>query len=155
MALENAKKFMEELDSNEKALEILQGQELSDDEKGIAALASAARETGYDVSDEEIKEFFAASKQKIAQAADQAATEVQKLSREEIDAVAGGKKGHYDCVDTYRDDENCWVHDSCKKFIVNYWTKDENGEIVCENNSFCKGAVRKYDCNMLRVGVHE
>jgi hypothetical protein len=150
MALENAKKFMEELDSNEKALEILKAHEQTDEEQEVAVLASAARETGYDVSDEEMKELLTATKSHLVQAGDEAAAKVA-LSKEEIDKVAGGKD-HDCCVDTFKDGENCWVNDSCKKFVTNYWQEDGDGNVTCYGTAFCDGVMRKHDCKFGRVG---
>ena len=57
-------------------MEILKARELTDDEQGIAVLSSAARETGYDVSDEEMKELLTATKSHLVQAGDEAAAKV-------------------------------------------------------------------------------
>jgi len=150
MALENAKKFMEELDNNEKALEILKARELTDDEQGIAVLASAARETGYDVSDEEMKELLTATKSHLVQAGDEAAAKVA-LSKEEIDEVAGGK-GHDICHDTFKDGENCWWNDSCNKVVNIYWAEISDGTYECYGTAFCDGFMKKHDCKYGRVG---
>jgi len=150
MALENAKKFLEELDSNEKALEILKAHEVTDNDQGIATLASAARETGYDVSDEEMKELLTATKSHLVQAGDEAAAKVQ-LSRDEIDKVAGGK-GHDICHDTFKDGENCWWNDSCNKVVNMYWTKCSDGTYECYGTAFCNGFMKKHDCIVSRYG---
>ena len=150
MALENAKKFMEELDSNEKALEILKTHEMTDDEQGIAVLASAARETGYDVSDDEMKELLTATKSYLVQAGDEAAAKVA-LSKDEIDKVAGGKKGHDICTDTFKDGENCWVNDSCNKVIWLYWEEVSDGTYECYNSAFCDSFLQQKDCNHAKV----
>ena len=92
LILENAKKFLEELDTNEKAQELLKSAEPGISPNDAAALAEAACATGYDVSDEEMQEFLVKVQEVQAAASDAAADQIRDLDDSELDSVAGGKK---------------------------------------------------------------
>lgn len=154
MALENARKFLEELDSNEKALEILKAHETADEDQEAAILASAARETGYDVSDEEMKKVFTAARTHVIQSGDKAAADVE-ISPEDLDKVAGGEE-HFGCSDTFTDGENCALNDSCNKVLLHYLKKNKKtNEVECVDNSYtaCNdGLMTRPDCKLGRLG---
>ena len=148
MSLESAQRFLEELDANEQAKALLQASDGLDEEHELQALAAAARETGYDVTDEELLSVFASSKSAVAAGSDAVAEEIAELSEEELDKVAGGK-GHSTCEDTYLDNENCSLHDNCKKVIQGYYFNDNP---YCDSYSCCKGVALKPDCKLGRIG---
>ena len=111
--LENVKKFFEELESNDKALELLKSASVDGKEPDIAVLANAARETGYDVTDEEMRACCEEERKRRAAASDAVAEKLGELSPDEMELGVGGK-GEDWCRDTYNDGEWCWEQDSCK-----------------------------------------
>ena len=70
------------------------------------------------------------------------------MGDDEVDSIAGGKD-HYDCHDTYKDNENCWFNDNCKKYTNNYFDEDNP---YCDSYSYCKGVAHKPDCKIGRIG---
>ena len=158
MAIENAKKFLEELDSNEKALDRLKECGTDLDEAGeISLLGSVARETGYDVTDEELETILKQVRVNIVAAGDQAAKGLEKLPREEIDRVAGGKD-HDACQSTYKENENCWVSDKCRAVVWEYKMTEynTNNEIIneCTINYYCNKVMLSPDCTVGRLINH-
>ena len=102
MSMENGKKFLEELRSNEKALAKLKelGTPTGETEE-IREVAAIARETGYDVTDEELEKLVKAAKKNRATASDKAAETVEKLDPEDLDTAAGGDEPNLA-------DGDCW-----------------------------------------------
>ena len=150
MAKEDVARFLDELDGNEKAKELLEASAADlDAEEGFKVLASAARETGYDVTDDEVARLFEAKRAILVETSDDAADEVLGLSDDELDSVAGGK-GFAACEDTYRTDDNCWVSDNCKKAVIFYYDEDNP---YCDSYSYCKGIALKPDCKLGRLSV--
>ena len=152
MAIENAKKFLEELDRNEEALAMLnEERDVQDEEQQISLLGAAARTTGYDVTDGEILQLLSQSREIMKKTAKDAEKNVE-LSLDEMDAVAGGA-GHDDCDDTYRDNENCIFLDNCKKLVRLYGTRDfGHNPIYCDSYAYCNNLMVKHDCKVGRVG---
>ena len=150
MAMEDLARFLDELGVNEKAQELLKasGTDL-DEEEGLKFLASVARETGYDVADDELVDMFKSRVTRLVKKSDAAADEVLGLSDEELDKVAGGK-GHSDCADTYLSDENCAFYDNCKQAVNMYYDSDDP---YCDSYSHCRGVNRKPDCKLGRFGL--
>ena len=130
MALEAVRKFLQGLEKNEKAKGILKaaGKEQEADQARI--LAAAARETGHDVSEEEMRSVL----KELQMSGDAVAEEIREINLEEMDRVAGGGD-HPTCADTYKDDENCLIDDNCKK-VINMYCKHHNG--TCSSYTFCK-----------------
>ena len=116
--LENVKKFFEELESNDKALELLKSASVDGKEPDIAVLANAARETGYDVTDEEMRACCDEERKRRAAASDAVAEKLGELNPEDMEAAAGGKNPS--CEDTYNAGEWCWFNDSCSAAIRVY-----------------------------------
>ena len=157
MSKENAKRFLDELDQNEKALEMLKEMKDADSEEEIRLFASAARETGYDTTDEEIREIMENAKAMQIHESDEAAELVKKLSREDVDGVAGGKERPA-CKDTYKLGENCWWNDQCNKVINSYVTThtDENGNVTktCAGQAYCEKIMKSPECGIGRLIHH-
>ena len=158
MSKENAKRFLDELDQNEKALEMLKEMKDADSEEDIRLLASAARETGYDTTEEEIREILENAKATVIQESDEAAEQFKKLSREDVDAVAGGKKHDPRCKDTFKSGENCWWNDQCHK-VVNYYitvcyVNEVETDRVCDSGAYCDKIMKSPDCSFGRLIHH-
>ena len=141
LILENAKKFLEELDTNEMAQELLKSAEPGISLDEAPALAEAARATGYDVSDEEMQEFLVKVQEAQAAASDAVADQIRDLDDSELDSVAGGK-GCARCHTTYEDDENCVFNELCNKLITFHYNTEEPPR-TCSKNTFCDGFMLK------------
>ena len=154
MALENAKKFLEDLDTNEEAIDKLKaaGKDL-DESQEISLLGSIARESGYDTTDEELEEILKKTRESVAEASDQAAKDLEKLPREELDQVAGGKD-HSICKDTYKDSDNCWMTDKCKRIILSYPKEDDPEWEDCKFTHYCKKVMQSHECSIGRLINH-
>lgn len=146
---ENAKKFLEELDTNKKAQELLEAASLDSFEENALALAKVARETGYEVSDEEMLEFLAAFTEQQAAVNDVVADEIRELDATELDAVAGGGERRA-CCDTYKANENCLLNDACAKVRNIYVPSGFTG--TCDSYVYCSGFAYKSDCSSGRLG---
>lgn len=150
-AKENVARFLEELDGNEKAKALLEANAANlDAEEGLKVLAAVARETGYDVTDDEVMGLFESRKATLVNTSKAAADEFLTLSDDELDSVAGGK-GFNSCSESFQPDENCMFSDNCKKVITNYYFDENNA--YCESYGFCKGIAIKPDCKLGRIGV--
>lgn len=145
---ENAKRFLEELDANEKAQELLKAAAPEDPGEDASILARVARETGYEISDDEMREFLDELQKRHAATSDAVAEQIRVLNDAELDAVAGGGS-HGDCKDTYKDNENCWWEDNCKKVVNFYYDVNDP---YCDSNSLCSGFMTKPDCKIGKVG---
>ena len=117
--IENVKKFFEELERNDKALELLKAASVDGKEPGFAALADIARQTGYDVTNEDMKACLEEARERRAAASDAVAEKLGELTPEDMEAAAGGK-GNQSCEDTYNAGEWCWFNDSCSEAIRVY-----------------------------------
>ena len=148
MSKENAKKFLEELDTNEKAMAKLKeiGTPTGEADE-IRVMAAIARETGYDVSDEELEQMLKSVKKTLASANDKAADGIEKLNLEDLDTMAGGKD-YSACNDTYKDGENCTLNDACKKVNNMYYSGNAT---TCDSYTFCSSWFYSNDCFGLEV----
>ena len=147
--IENVKKFFEELETNDKALELLKAASVDGKEPGFAALADIARQTGYDVTDEEMQTCLEEARERRAAASDAVAEKLGELSPDEMELGVGGK-GQDVCNDTYKDGENCLLNDSCNKAVFLYF-----GEIkeICDSNTYCAKTLKRLDCDFGRIGL--
>jgi len=125
------KAFLNSLRINSKAKEMISSMpEPKDTEGRIAAYAKIAKELGFEVTEDDLREFAAAKEKKLQEKSDAAAAEIEELSPEELGEVAGGGD-HSDCKDTYKDKENCWVNDGCD-IINNHYS-----DYQCHYNNKC------------------
>ena len=123
--------ILDEIRKNPKAAEFLKEKEAAGTPEEAGALwASAAAELGHSITAEEIGEYIKTSEDELKQKAQAAGDEIQSLSEDELKEVAGGKD-HSSCKDTYKDRENCWIHDGCdvinnhySDYKCHYNTKD-------------------------------
>ena len=146
---ENVKRFFEELETNDKAMELLKAASVDGKEPGSAALADIARQTGYDVTDEDVQACLEQLQQTTAAASDAVAEKLGELSPDEMELAAGGKD-HETCKDTYRDGENCWYNDSCNKVNILYWVEKKG---TCDSNTYCAKTLKRPDCDYGRIGL--
>ena len=120
MEKENIRSVLEAVRQNS---EVLQNPEQADSagnaEEAAGIWAAAAAKLGYDVSAEEISSYILEAEASLKQKAQEAGEAITRLPDEEMKDVAGGKD-HSSCKDTYKDRENCWVHDGCDVVITHY-----------------------------------
>lgn len=118
--MENVKQYLEALEADPKAAELLKAEPAPQSAQGFAELhAAIAEKLGFDVTAEELLQYLGEMQKEIAANSDKAAEEVQDLSLEELDMVAGGKD-HEDCKDTYKSRENCFANDGCDAILHGY-----------------------------------
>ena len=73
-------------------------------------VGGVALANGYPLSKDDLLAIF----KDMKASTDEAAKKVEKLSAEDLAAVAGGgNAANYVCSDTYKDKENCWFNDGC------------------------------------------
>ena len=94
MALEQAKKFLAEIGTNEKIQEALKAMEKPQNEADeLKACAAVAAQFGYDLNVNDLSAVIDEQKQKQAAATAQALADEEALSDENLTAVAGGGCG--------------------------------------------------------------
>ena len=104
--------FLETLKDAPNAEELLGGKFKPQDEREvIAAYVSAAKALGFDISAQDVVDGVEALVQERLEKTDQLENEVEELSNDGLDAVAGG--WNCNCESTYEDYENCWWSDGC------------------------------------------
>ena len=146
MSKESAEKFLKELDSNEKALARLKELgSLTGEGEELREAAAIARETGYDVSAEELEELLKDMKKTVAKTSDKAADGVEKLNPEDLDRMAGGGD-HDKCEETYKDNENCPYHDRCAKLLNMYYEGEPQN---CDAYTFCTSYGLGLNCKKI------
>lgn len=120
MSMENAKKFLELLQKDPGAAELLNAQEKSENEEAVfAAYADAAKKLGFEATPAEFKALCDEIYRETAEKTETSATGMQKLTVEELDLVAAAGD-HSSCLTSYQHKENCWVVDACDKAIYGY-----------------------------------
>ena len=125
------KAFLEALKTDPKAQELIRDiPEPETTSSRIRAYAKIAKDLGYDLSDADLDAFILDQELYLQAKAEAAAKEIKELPEDELEEVAGGGD-HPECKNTYKDRENCWVHDGCD--IVN--THYPNYQ--CHYNSKC------------------
>ena len=131
MSEENIKKLLEAMQNDSNALELLKGFDAPQDQDGeIKAYAEVAQKLGYDISEADLKTYLDRAENRMQQKTEEASSIIQELPDEALERVAGGKKDHSECKDTYRDYENCWVNDGCDVVYHHY------KNYVCHKNDW-------------------
>ena len=113
--------MLKALSAEPKAQELLAKVERPDDQDGeICVYADIARQLGYDITEADLKDYIAKKEDLVAARTKEAEAEIKELPDEVLEQVAGGKKEHDECKDTYRDYENCWAKDGCDFALIWY-----------------------------------
>ncbi|MBO6229768.1 MAG: Nif11-like leader peptide family natural product precursor [Ruminiclostridium sp.] len=129
MSKESAKKLITELQTNEELKAKIAG--ITD----IAELAKKAVEAGYDVTEAELIEV------EKEQRAAQAAKTDEKLSLDDLDAVAGGVLWNGDDAPDGHEMGCFWIYYNYDQCLGRDWW--------CSRNYFCISALRDRDENKL------
>lgn len=129
MSVENAKQVFESLLNDPKAQELLKNATKPKNEDDIiAAYTDVAAQLGFALTEADIKEALAMKEQEQKERTETAAAGIKELPDDALDKVAGGGcycestvySDHMDCVDTYKDKENCYVLDGCDQVLIQY-----------------------------------
>ncbi len=129
--------FLEMLKSDPEIMEKIRsmGPVKSEEEK-IKVLSGIAREKGVELTAEDLKEYLAGKKTEQNDRTEAGIAQLEDMPDEELAAAAGGApKEHDNCVDTYRDKENCWLTDGCDAVFERYDGYECSlTQHVCPNN---------------------
>ena len=129
MAQEKIIELLEELRIDPKAQEALEKiKESKYAEEVTAILAALAKERGFEISEQDFAEAIRAAVEQRKAQTEEAAARVERLTDDDVAKAAGGKKDHSQCLDSFRNAENCWYTDGCDH---NYQDYDN---YICRNN---------------------
>ena len=120
--MEKVKEFLEALRKNPRRKELCGGTEPKTEEEAIQIYLKAAEAMGFSLTAEELTEGMKALEEEQKAKTGKAEAGVSELDLAAMEAVTGGKKGHKDCEDTFKDKENCWWEDGCDSYINDYAT---------------------------------
>ena len=125
MSTENAKKFLQFVNTDEKAAELLAERDAAQtEEEGLAVYVKAAEALGFAVTAEEIREAVAEAGKVIAKQSEDADKAILEISGEDLDSVAGGTVNppskHSECWYSFKDYENCSLCDACDRTFCDY-----------------------------------
>ena len=113
-------KILEEVRANPDVVEELREQDSPGTLEEVAAVwTKAAVSLGHSVSEEEISAYIREAEEEMRRKAQDTKDEIETLSEQELEDVAGGK-GHSQCQVSYKDKENCWIADGCDNVAVVY-----------------------------------
>ncbi len=113
--------FLEEIKGKPEIVQKLKGMEPAKNmEEKLKVLLGIARENGYEISEEDLKDYLAGKESARQEKTDAQIAEIENMADEELAVVAGGVKENEECKDTYRDKENCWVNDGCDAVLQRY-----------------------------------
>lgn len=90
-----------------------------DPEDSVRKLAGFAKEFGYALSEDDILSAVNYVEKKRKDATKKAVEEIERLSDDDLDRVAGGGEKP-SCQHSYLDQENCWRMDGCDQNYVMY-----------------------------------
>ncbi len=133
--MEILRKFMEALQTDPRAEELLKGKAKPESLEGAVKLyAEAAKELGFDLTEDDIMKGMKSLKEEQAAKTAQAKAAVKELGLEDLEKVAGGAEPG--CKDTFEHRENCWLNDACDFFYNDYIHyicahNDWNGDTNC------------------------
>ena len=131
MAAEKMKEIIQAITTDPKAQELLNSVAQPEDiDSEVCVYADIAKQLGYDITEEDLKVYLERLADSLIVRTEEAAAGIQELPNETLEQVAGGKKEHDDCKDTYRDYENCWLNDGCDLVYNDY------NNYVCHNVSW-------------------
>ena len=129
MAVEKIKELLKKIKTDTKAQEALQGLIKPADQDGVIHYyAEAAKKLGFDVTEQDIRDAVTDAMKEIAGRTEAAAGQIEALTDEVLEKAAGGKKDHSECMDTFKDKENCWSNDGCDHYVHGY------GNYECQHN---------------------
>ena len=128
-AMEQLEKFLEALRTADKAREILAQAKPESEENTISAYAQVARAMGFSLSEKEIADGIRARAEQQKAGTAKAQEAVQALDLDDLEAVAGGKSDHEECLDTFKNKENCWYNDGCDHIFNAY------DDYICKRSS--------------------
>ena len=75
---------------------------------------------GFSISESEIADGIKGMIEEQKASTAEAEESVKELDLDVLENVAGGKAEHAECMDTYKDKENCWYEDGCDMVFYGY-----------------------------------
>ena len=120
--MEKVKEFLEALKTSPQAQKLLGQTSPNSEADELRAYEEAAKSLGYSLTAEEISDGIRKLAKKQKAITEQAESGIQNLDLDELESVSGGKKGHDNCEDTFKNKENCWWEDGCDNYINEYST---------------------------------
>lgn len=125
----SAGEFLNALREDEEIRKYMKGCVLPEGTAREDALADVAAHFGYEVTKEELAEAIRSKEEALKAAAAETEAGIRKIPLDDLDQVAGGKKEHEECEDTFKNFENCWWEDGCDvalnvypRYICSYCT---------------------------------
>ena len=91
----------------------------TDEESTIQFFVEAAKRLGVDVTEEEIRKTAEEFAEKQKSETEEAASEVEALSLDDLD-MAAGVADSPNCQDTFLQRENCFFKDGCDQTLIGY-----------------------------------
>ena len=132
MKNEEIRKFIDQMNNDPEAREHWKSYDAPIDE--IKAYAEIAAKLGYDISEEDLREYFDSFAKLQKERTEKCAAQIEELPDDSLEPVTGGNQG---CKDTFEQRENCISNDGCD-IIINdypgYW---------CSRNNICHGHFYK------------
>ncbi len=118
MAIENVKDLLKTIRTDTKAQAKLAGLDKAEGEDGtIRYFAKAAKILSFDVTEADLRAFLEAQSAAQVVRTENAAEQIKELGNDELEAASGGGRGRGEVFDTchysFKNFENCWVHDGC------------------------------------------
>lgn len=139
--MENAKKFFEEILLTDEAKKVLQFYEPPKSiEEVKKAYSDIAKKFGIDLTPDEVGEYID-EKSRFAENAE--------LDDDEVVHFSGGAD-HADCLDTFKDKENCWWIDACDYMAYMYddylcsWSSKGICQLLSETSTPSNGNGKKF-----------
>lgn len=120
MDREKIQKFLEAIQNDPGALELMKEMETpSDQDEAIKSYAGLAGKLGYEITESDLKEYLDREGKRMQQKTEEASSQIQELPDDALDKVAGGQD-HDECKVSYKNRENCWFADACDNIIFGY-----------------------------------
>lgn len=134
MSTEKVKAFFDEIKTDPKAAELLNGMEPPKTaEEEAAAYLAAAKELGYDMTAEDLAAYMQEAAEEQKRKTEANAAEIELLPDEELENAVGGscnsvttegyclvKSKKEECKYTFHHRENCWFTDACDMLFLFY-----------------------------------
>ncbi|MBR2779184.1 MAG: hypothetical protein IKD85_03330 [Firmicutes bacterium] len=135
MAEKTVLEFFEMLKTDPTARELIKNTpKPNNEEERPAVYEELAGKLGLDLTKEDFIRAAKDGELKQKARTENAAEKILELPDDALDQVAGGKKDHDSCKDTFRDKEDCWYNDGCDtvfhsyKNYVCYWDWKTNSD---------------------------
>ncbi|MBR5336466.1 MAG: Nif11-like leader peptide family natural product precursor [Lachnospiraceae bacterium] len=147
MSMDNVKKLMAALESDPEARKKVEDIARPSDRDGyIRYYVEVGKRLGLEITEDDIREGVEQAAKELSSRTDSLSDTIEKLPDEELGMVAGGKKGHSNCKDTFKNRENCYFDDGCDFIFLSYdnykCDRNYNGHQCGDKHSrYCTSAL--------------